>query len=90
MLVKGLPPGGALHRAIDPDGHGWSTKEELLAIMIEVLDHGNRLFFSANRAKGARMPDPIRIRRPWERSEDAKPRPKPTHAQVKRFFGGGR
>lgn len=65
-LIIGLPPGSAIHRALDPKGVGvgWTTQEELMAVLIEVMDYGNRLFYSANSKKGAKQPKPLYVPRP--------------------------
>lgn len=54
---------------MDPNGlgAGWGPTQELLATIAELVDAGNRLFFSANSKKGTRLPRPIRIPRPSER-----------------------
>lgn len=63
-LVRGLPRGGALHRAVDPQGSSWGTTEELLAGLCELVDINNRLFFKAHSAKSTRQPPPLKVRRP--------------------------
>jgi len=88
-LIEGLPPRGAVHRAVDPDGWSWSTLEELVAIVAEVVDSGNRLFFSANSGKGAKIPSPIRIARPGRptaRHEEPEKKKKVSHTDVTAFF----
>jgi len=65
-LVNGLPMRGPVHRAIASDGRDWSTLEELLATVIEMLDFGNRLMFASNVRQGTPVWDPIQVRRPYE------------------------
>ena len=87
-LVRGLPMGGALHKALHPDTFAWTHQDELLAIIAEILDHGNRLFLMANTKKGAKMPPPLEIARPGRpsRKELEKQRRKPSHQEVVDFF----
>lgn len=63
-LVKGLPPGSAVGRELSA---GWGVTEELLATLIEVVDRGDRWFYSAHSPPGARMPEPLVIPRPGQR-----------------------
>lgn len=67
-LVDGLPPESALARTLDPDnlGSGWTADTHLLAVIVQLVDHANRLFMSANSKPGSRIPDPIHIRRPGD------------------------
>lgn len=46
-------------------GRGWNAQAELLAVIAELIDQGNRLTFGAH-FKG-RAPKPIQIRRPGDR-----------------------
>ncbi len=71
-LVKGLPPGSALHRSVDPEGYGWTNNEELLATLLEVTDLSNRMFYSANSGKNARQPVPLTVVRPGAAKSAAK------------------
>lgn len=86
-LVRGLPADSNLHRLLYPEAD-WGYSEELLALLAELVDHGNRLFFGSLRSKHQKMPEPIRIPRP---GDEAKPKgkPKPSHEEIVRFFGGG-
>jgi len=65
-LVRGLPLDSSLVRSQDPKrlGVGWNSNTELLAVIAQVIDNGNRLFYQAN-FKGS-MPKPLKIVRPWE------------------------
>lgn len=65
-LVEGLPSDSALGRKGDPPGGRWSTTDELLAVLIEVVDVGNRMFLKAHTAPGTDVGNPIHIPRPWE------------------------
>lgn len=85
-LTRGLPPDSALARSINPEAAAWGNTEELLAVLAELIDHGNRLLFSVNRGKGTRIPEPIKIRRPGSIVEDIKRAPA-SHAEVIAFFG---
>lgn len=82
-LIAGLPIGSALHRSLDPTGWAWGTTEELLAVLVEVVDLGNRQYvaFEAGRNK---VPKPIDIRRPWKVEE---PKRFASHAEIEAFFG---
>ncbi len=42
----------------------WSPTAELLALVAEVIDHGNRMFFRANTDKDTAQPQPLKVRRP--------------------------
>jgi hypothetical protein len=80
---------------MDPEGSQWSTTDELLATLIEVVDRGDRWFFMAHTEKDTTPPDPIVIPRPGQASNgeavDSDPedsnRPA-TAAEMKAFFGG--
>lgn len=77
-----------LARELHPDtlGADWGTTEELLATALELIDLGNRQFLMANTKKGTRAPQPIKIRRPWEKTRQAK-RPA-TAAEITELMGG--
>lgn len=83
-LIAGLPPGSAVHRSIDPHGagKGWTTQEELLSTIAEVVDYGNRLFYAANTKKGSKQPKPLFIPRPTQPK-----RRKANSDDLKRIFG---
>ena len=75
--MEGLPLDGALARSIDPErtGVGWGRQEDLMALIAELIDHGNRQLFAFNVKKGTKIPDPIFIQRPHlnrARSKDPK------------------
>lgn len=84
-LVRGLGPRSALGRAHN-QGQDWSTMEDLLSLLAELVDQGNRMFFAANRGKNAdRIPEPIQISRPGVETEV---KPQATSDDVKQFFKG--
>jgi len=68
-LIAGLPQDSALARALDPELVGWSPIEDLLSLLIEVVDRGNRDFFAANTKEGTPQPEPIRIARRGHRED---------------------
>lgn len=86
VLTKGLPRAGAFHRSLDPESWDWGFAEELLAVLTEVVDYGNRLFFAANAQPHTQMPAGIVIRRPGVAEEPPPPAPKPSHEEVIDFF----
>lgn len=67
-MVNALPIDSATVRAYDPEfaGRGWDTKTELLALIAEVVDQHQRLFYMANAKKGTPVPKPLHIPRPGE------------------------
>jgi len=91
-LVQGLPPGGALHRSIDPDGWRWTTDTEMLATVAELVDANNRLFYSAHAKKGSSPVKPIKIMRPGKLAEEEEQLPrrkrKSTRDELKKFVKG--
>lgn len=84
-LVRGLPVGGATSR-IQTNGQAWTTTDELLASVVELIDHSNRMFFSANAKKGAQVWKPIHIARPQAAEEPREPKLS-TRWEVYKFFG---
>lgn len=69
-LINGLPTDSAYSRDANPTtvGSNWGHVEELLATVAQLIDLGNRQFAMANSKRGSRMPEGIKIRRPWERT----------------------
>jgi hypothetical protein len=69
-LADGLPLDGAVARSLAPDsvGVGWDAKTELLAVLAEQIDQNTRVLIMANSEKGATVPRPILIERPWKRT----------------------
>lgn len=84
-LVDGLPPGGALDRAVDPDGwgSGWGNTEELLAKIAELVHLNWAQFVVTHSKKGAQPPRPLRIPRPHDRRRVIR---KPTGKQLRAFL----
>jgi hypothetical protein len=72
--------------AVNPQAAEWSTHIELTAALCELFDYGNRLFMMANKAKGGRVPDPIKIERPQQ--EPLGPRKQATKQEIAAFFAG--
>lgn len=68
-LLTWLPSDAAVWRSM---GNAWSDEKELAATNIEVVDALRRAFIVANSKKGAREPEPVRIPRPWQKSEAVK------------------
>lgn len=64
---------------------GWTTQDELLATVAELLDTGNRYTLLANGVKRYEMPEPIRIIRPGT----TKGKRVATKEEVARLFGAG-
>lgn len=63
---------------------GWTNIEELLAIIAETVDRGNRQFAIAFSKRGAGSPQPLKIPRPYER----KKRRPATSEDLVEMFGG--
>lgn len=80
-LVNGLPVRGSVHRDLNSDGRDWSSIEELLATVIELLDFGNRMRFAANVKQGTKIWEPIEVRRPYD-TDKLKPEPEPAKTTV--------
>ena len=67
---------------------GWTSTEELIALVCELLDTGNRAFVAAHSKRGTPQPKPLQIIRPTRRRPDpSKPR-QATKAEMAAFFGG--
>ena len=58
----------------------WGYSEELLAVLIEMLDRGQRWWFRAHTKKGSQPPPPVEIWRPSEAATPAAPPPTATPA----------
>lgn len=84
-LVKGLPPEGALHRAVRGTAAGWTNTEELLAFLCELTDQTNRLLFGAFSKKGAKAPKPVSIPRPGQENQRRR-RPKASAEELSAFL----
>lgn len=87
-LVNGLPPGGALDRALDPEGWGanWHHAEELLAMIAELLDRDWRQTVAMNSKRGATKPRPLRIPRPGDVRRRAAKIRNPDGWEIRRFL----
>lgn len=88
-LIRGLPADGATVRMLSTGGVPWSMTDELLATLIEVIDQGNQMYYSAHTRKGSPSWKPIRIDRPTQ-SEPTRPKPQKRVAsaeEVEAFFG---
>jgi hypothetical protein len=66
-LATWLPPEAAVWRATSTS---WTTENELQALTIEMLDSIRRLYLQAHAKKGAKIPPPASIPRPWERAKE--------------------
>lgn len=77
-----------MHRSVDPRGWYWTHSEELLATLTELVDLGNRMFFSVNARKNTKPPKPVQIPRPWRAEVPQEPIRKATHEEIVAFFGG--
>lgn len=63
-LVSNLPLGSAVHRALEPEAWSWGNLEEMLALVVEFIDHSNRMFFAAHNSDKTPVWDPVRVPRP--------------------------
>lgn len=86
-LINGLSPGSATMRRINSGGKQWGQMEELLAVLCELIDLNNRMYYTANfDTKKDPVWDPIEIPRP--RDEDVTPKSKTSDTEeVLSFFG---
>jgi hypothetical protein len=89
-LCANLTPGGPVDRSADPEGYGsgWTTQEELLALIAELVDYGNRNFVQVNSKPHSPAPKPIKITRPSDQREQMQPKRQATIEEMKAFFGG--
>lgn len=63
---------------------GWTNTEELLAVIAETVDRGNRNFATVFSKRGSGSPKPLKIPRPYER----KTRRPATSEDLVEMFGG--
>lgn len=85
-LVLGLPPDSAVARSNDEaTAAGWGVTEELLTLIAELIDLQIRNFLAANGVKKGKMPQPLRIQRPWQ---EKKAKPKATKDDLRSIFAG--
>lgn len=68
-LTRWLPEEAAVWRSTKT---AWSTETELQAVLIEVLDSFRRLYLQAHSKKGAKLPDPISIPRPYKTKTESR------------------
>lgn len=98
-MIRGLPRDSALAQSVNPELANWSQTDELLAELLEVVDHGNRLLHAIHTEQGDPQPEPLRIRRPGageleqmaaaRGAEVAAEAPRmATSAEMAAFFGG--
>jgi hypothetical protein len=66
-LITGLSPQSATMRAVNTGGREWSTAEELLATLVELVDQTNRLLFQAH-FEGD-VWEPVQVPRPYQREK---------------------
>lgn len=66
----------------------WDTTAQLLALVAELIDLGNRNFVAVHSKKGSQIPDPIQIDRPGPNGASSNGKRKATAAEMKAFFGG--
>jgi len=87
-LAEGLPLSGATFRAAATNGQQWTTTDELLAVLVELVDHSNRMYFSTHARKGQQVWKPIQIARPATKVEPKKMEPrKSSVVQMRAAFG---
>jgi len=88
-LVRGLPIDGVTVRETELHGKPWSITDELLATLIELIDHGNRMYYSAHAKNPSGVWKPLKITRPIEEEDQPPERKISTVEDIKRFFGDG-
>lgn len=86
-LVRWIPPESSLGLSTGSHRPGWGATEELLKLVAELVDHGNRLFYSAHKRRGAPTPKAIEILRPPDPLEAPKKRRPATSEELKALFG---
>lgn len=82
-LLKNLPADSATYRAIGGD---WTTQTELAAAQLEVTHSLLRTYISAHVKQGARLPEPLRVPRPWD-TQSTKRRSGTTLAELRQIAG---
>jgi hypothetical protein len=87
VLVRGIPAESALGVACGGYRPGWGATEELLALVAETIDHGNRLYFKTHSKKGAQQPKPLAITRPPDPNEEPPTRRPATSEDLVAMFG---
>ena len=82
VLVHALPDDSATARAATEHPH-WRQIDELLATIAELVDVNNRAFIKVYSDPHSPQPEPIKIRRPWERPPE---RATATSEEMAAFF----
>jgi hypothetical protein len=82
-LIAGLPTESAT-KFKPPDPKAWTRDQQLLALLAELVDYGNRNFIAAHTKKGSPQPKPIKIPRPGKQE----PQPVGPAAALMRLSGG--
>ena len=82
-LINGLSPGCATFRKLK-GGSDWGNTEELLATVAELIDATNRLIYQVNSKKGARVWEPLRVPRPYDKKRQSQPS---SSDEMLAFFG---
>lgn len=88
VLVRGIPAESALGVSTGGYRPGWGATEELLALLAELVDAGNRTFFRVHSKRGAQQPKPLEITRPPDPNEAPKERRPATSEDLRAIFGG--
>lgn len=85
-LVNGLPLDAATWRRES----AWTVDHELMATMIETIDMWGRINAIVGGAKWRKLPDQIRVPRPWDDgiAEETAADEEEGARQVAKFFGG--
>ncbi len=90
MLVNGLPPEAAIYRV---DGQQWTTRDELLALAIERIDHWglSAAYLGSDKKFHKNLPDkPLVLPRPGEKQRegrDERDRVVTDAREIAAFFG---
>lgn len=87
MLVNGLAPEAAIYRV---DGERWTSREELLAVAIERVDHWGltQTYLNTDKKFHRHLPsDPLKIRRPGEKEREQGAEVETDAAKIAAFFG---
>lgn len=79
-----MPADSATFVALGRVAPGWGTAEELLAVIAEVIDAGNRTFLLAHSKRGTPQPRPIQITRPAHLRPERRPA---TSDELREMFG---
>lgn len=73
-LVKGLPLQGVFFRTAATNGKSWTTTDELLSVLIEIVDHGNAMYYETHKKPTAEKWKSIEIHRPTGNLEPEPPK----------------